>query len=283
MSIDLTWVSQQFPSLTSIHLLAAGGQKWVFTAEHKNRGICVLKLFKPDAADRVDRELEAVLRVRAPNIPAIFETATITSPIGPLVWLTEQFVDGITLSDLIIKHALNKDEILKLADELLVAAVAAERVRVVHRDIKPANIIIDTNGKAWLLDFGIARLLDMASKTRTSAPLGPHSPGYGAPEQFRNRKREIDGRADLFAIGVVLYESLTGSNPFLQGARDRFEILHRVESTELPPLQLPWDIDGGFSEFISTLTQKQLYRRPRTCLEAYNWLCALIQQKEGSK
>ena len=253
----------------------------MFTANHQTYGQSVLKLFKPGAADRVDRELEAVARVRSPNIPAVFETGTISSPTGPLVWLTEQWIEGTTLSALIGTRPFSGQEILHIADGLLTAAVAAEKAHVVHRDIKPANVLIDTAGDAWLLDFGIARLLDMDSKTRTDARYGPHSPGYGAPEQFRNRKAEIAGRTDLFAIGVLLYEVTTGQNPFLNGARDRPEILNRVETMPLPRLDLSWDPSRGFSDFVAALTQKQPYRRPRTCQDAYDWLHELMADLGG--
>jgi len=283
MSIDVAWVASQFPGLAPLSLMAAGGQKWVFRADHARYGACVLKLFKPGAADRVDRELEAVIRLQLPNVPRIYESGTIPSPIGPLAWLSEQYIEGTPLAEILAVRPLSQAETFSLAGGLLAIAVAAEDARVVHRDIKPANIVIGPEGAPWLLDFGIARLLDMESKTNTDAQYGPHSPGYGAPEQFRNRKAEVDCRSDLFAIGVVIYESVTGSNPFLDDARDRLEILKRVESMQLPALDLAWDPGHEFSDFVATLTQKRPYRRPRNCREAFDWLDALILRGRGAQ
>ena len=88
--------------------------------------------------------------------------------------------------------------------------------------------MVDRNGEYWLLDFGIARHLDKESITASGAMFGPASAGYAPPEQFRNIKTEIDIRTDLFAIGVVAYEALTGSHPFLQGAKDRVDAYRRT-------------------------------------------------------
>jgi serine/threonine-protein kinase len=82
--------------------------------------------------------------------------------------------------------------------------VAAEAVSIVHRDVKPANIIVDPQGEFWLIDFGVARHLDLDSLTATAAPGGCGTIGYAPAEQCRNDKPDIDARADLFALGVTL-------------------------------------------------------------------------------
>lgn len=270
MNINVDWLSKQFKNITDVQLLGEGGQKWVFTCYHSQYKKNVLKLIKPGGEQRLEREIEAVKRVPR-CVPTIHEIGVIATDLGRLVWILEDYVDGISLLELLRKGPLDKTVALKLTNDLLCAVADAEAKNVVHRDIKPDNIKIDKEGKAWLLDFGIARILDMESETRTDAISGPHSPGYGAPEQFRNRKKDIDGRTDLFAIGVTVYESVTGGNPFIQGARDRLEILRRVELMPLPRLNLCWDINGAFGEFISSLTQKYPYQRPRSCKEAYEW------------
>ena len=89
---------------------------------------------------------------------------------------------------------------------------------------------------------------------------------------MRNRKREIDGRADLFAMGVLLYECTTGTNPFYVGARDLLEVLRRVEQQALPRLQVPADRDGAFADLVAALVQKYPTQRPRTVAEALIWM-----------
>ncbi|MBD3256765.1 MAG: protein kinase [Candidatus Lokiarchaeota archaeon] len=285
MTTDLGWLASEFPQLLGISPLALGGQKWVFTCDCPRRGPCVLKLIRPGAGKYLDREIEAVQRIRAirsGNVPQVYEIGSLDSQMGPLVWLLEQRISGDDLSELISRGPLDKQAILSLALDLTSAARDAESVNVVHRDIKPKNTMVDESGKAWLLDFGIARILDLESKTRTGALVGPHTPGYSAPEQFRYQKRQIDGRSDLFAIGVVLYEAVEGLNPFVQGARDRMEILRRVECVPLPALDLPWDEANEFSGFVSSLTQKFPHQRPKNCAAALNWLHEIVSKLGGS-
>ena len=143
----------------------------------------------------------------------------------------EQYIPGETLRQRLIReHKLKLPIAMHLLNELLNTAVQLEQHRLVHRDIKPENIIIDHNGACWLLDFGIVRNLSMDSITATDAQFGPNTLGYAAPEQIRNRKKEIDSRADLFSIGVVTYEVLSGEHPFKSRARDALDVLHRTET-----------------------------------------------------
>jgi serine/threonine protein kinase len=275
--IDIAWLADQFDDLVGLELKGVGGQRWTFKCNHPSHGDCALKVIKPGREGRLDRELEAISRIpECPNIPVPFSVGSINSPIGPLVWILEQFIDGQPLNRIIDGGILSCSEALRLGQDLLAVVSMAEAENVVHRDIKPENIIVDAEGKTWLLDFGITRVLDLESRTRSDALMGPHSPGYGAPEQFRNRKSEIDGRSDLFGIGVVLYEAVTGRNPFREGATDRAEILNRVETNELPPLDLDWDPNKLFAAFIVALTQKYPHQRPRSCAEAKDWFDEIV-------
>ena len=163
-------------------------------------------------------------------------------------------------------------DVLRLGRQLLATLAIAETKRIVHRDVKPENVMLDRSGDFWLLDFGLARLLDMDSLTATHLPFGVGTLGYSAPEQFRNQKRLIDARADLFSLGVLLYECVVGLNPFRHGARDDLEILSRVEQMRLPRLNLPEDATGAFGDFVAALTQKHRTQRPRTVSEAAVWL-----------
>jgi len=281
MGINVDWLANNFSDLSNLKLIGEGGQKWVFICTHPKYNQIVLKLIKPGGEQRLMREIEAVRRVPS-CVPTIHDIGVFESELGQLVWILEDYIDGRTLSDLLKDGPLAKTRVLKLAHDLLCAAVEAEARNVFHRDIKPDNIKLDHTGKAWLLDFGIARILDMESRTLTDAVSGPHSPGYGAPEQFRNRKKDIDGRADLFAIGVTIYEAISGSNPFIVGARDRLEILRRVETIQLPRLTLDWDVNSAFADLISSLMQKFPYQRPTSCREAYNWFLEINELLGGN-
>jgi serine/threonine-protein kinase len=145
----------------------------------------------------------------------------------------------------------------------------------VHRDIKPENIMVCTDGTFKLIDFGIARHLIKSSLTPTEAHFGPHTAGYAAPEQFRNLKKEIDIRTDLFAIGVVVYEALAGKHPFIEGSRDQLETLRRTETMIPPPLKVAVDKEDQLSNFIAVLMAKYPSRRPPTAVQAQQWFASI--------
>jgi serine/threonine-protein kinase len=166
--------------------------------------------------------------------------------------------------------------IIQLIRTLLQFAVEAEKKKLVHRDIKPENIMIDISNNLWILDFGIARHLEKSSLTMTQDRFGPHTAGYAAPEQFRNLKRDIDIRADLFTIGIVAYEAFTGENPFRSGARDALAVLYRTETLLVSPLIIPGDSQNQLSGFIRVLIEKFPSRRPPNAETALNWFNTII-------
>jgi serine/threonine-protein kinase len=149
-----------------------------------------------------------------------------------------------------------------------------EEKNIVHRDIKPENIIVSVDGKVYFLDFGIARILGVPSLTKTEALVGPHTPGYAAPEQFNNLKSDIDSRADLFSIGVVTYECLSGKNPFSEGATSHLDILQRTETITPVSFKIPGDTQQQFMGLLSSLMGKFPSRRPKDATQALNWLSA---------
>jgi serine/threonine-protein kinase len=152
------------------------------------------------------------------------------------------------------------------------AIAAAEQVRIVHRDVKPANILCDSCGNYWLLDFGLARHLDLESLTATGAAFGCGTPGYAPSEQCRNQKGDIDARADLFGLGVTLYESLEGVNPFCHQARDFTEVLRRIETIPLAPITKQVDRQNQFRELVLAMTRTKRDQRLPTAAEALQWI-----------
>jgi len=285
MSVDLpdeATICAAIPGLSSLALIARGGQKVVYRATHEVFGDVVLKLILADNDDRLRREIEAVSENRFSNVPAIYHTGRISQAGQGSVYLIEQYIDGDTLRSMLVGcQGLPLLTALRVLRDLLRTAVELERCRLVHRDIKPENIIIDGAGKVWLLDFGIARHLDKASITATVQAFGPATLGYAAPEQLRNLKRQIDIRADLFSIGVVAYETIAGRHPFIAGARDRFEVIQRTESVEPPRLTIPGDSRGLLACFVHQLMAKQVSRRPATAQQAMEWFAAVLPTVQG--
>ena len=276
--VDPGWLALQLPGLSDLRALATGGQKQVFTAKHATDGDVVIKLMHPGAhSARAERELEAATKVQAPRMPRIFEHGQLTGNTGTIVWFREQRIPGEVLSARIRAGTLSHQELLRLALHVSETLVAAEIVSIVHRDVKPANIIVDPQGEFWLIDFGVARHLDLESLTATAAPGGCGTIGYAPAEQCRNDKPNIDARADIFALGVTLYEAATGRNPHVDGARDPFEVIRRASTQQLPRLGSP--LPGDFADLVATLAQPNLVHRCQTAREAHEWIKELCDRE----
>ncbi len=266
-------VKQILPNATDISEIKIGGQKAVFRATDKNNGIVVVKIMLPNGSgDRLIREINIVSSNNFPNVPQIYKHGTFEIDNKQCVFIIEQYIEGSDLRGLLINTGkITIEETIRLIEDLLETVTVLELRGVVHRDIKPENILYSCDRKYWLLDFGIARDLHQLSLTDTAAHFGPHTAGYAAPEQFRNMKKKIDARADLFSIGVVAYEALTGNHPFAAGARDYLDILRRTEAFHVSPLVITEDNNGELSQFIHLLMEKYPSRRPPSAKMAKSW------------
>lgn len=274
--ITTQWLEQQFNGLSGMTPLAQGGQKYVFRAVHAADGDVVLKLIKQGQdIQRIEREIEAVQKVQSARVPRVLEIGMLDTPAGPFAWLREQRVVGEPVRTILNQGPMPLDEVKKLGLHVLEALVAAEAVRIVHRDVKPENIMRGDDGSYWLLDFGIARHLDLTSMTDTTALGGLGTVGYAPPEQYRNRKQEIDGRADLFALAVTMVECLTGKHPYRDGARDAGAVLRRIEQTPLAVPPVPGEDE--FVDLISTMGQRRLDCRPPNAADALKWMREVLK------
>lgn len=271
--MDVNWLKPQFSDLQHLTPLNSGGFKHVFSAVHSTDGDVVLKIIQPNQdVDSIQREFLAVQQVRSHRVPQILDIGQISTPLGVCFWFREQRIVGPTVRQCLQNGALDKVHLLKMGLHMLEALAQAEEVSIVHRDVKPENMICDTQGDFWLIDFGIARHLKLPSLTNSAAPFGKMTWGYAPPEQCRNMKSDIDSRADLFAMGVTLYECATGINPFRHNTNDALEMLRRVENRSLPPLSLSFPSASSFRDLIAAMTQKHRNQRPRSVKEAYEWM-----------
>lgn len=257
------------------------GQKKVFLARDGDSNVRIVKVVK-HGDERILREIEIVTENRIPNVPKIYDVKEFADSSGVKYnYIIEEYIEGITLTEQLKKSSLNIVEGVKLLDTLLNIAVILENIKVVHRDIKPDNIICSSNGDYYLIDFGIARQLDRSSLTMTQAMIGPHTPGYGAPELFQYSKKDIDIKSDLFSIGVVLFEALTGQHPFLTGDEwDVNEIWYRTRTVMPKDYLIEGDKNKQLISFIQTLMQRHTTRRPATAKKALDWLHVLIPTLE---
>jgi len=259
-------------SLTDVKQLARGGQKVVYSAIHPNYGNIVIKLFF-NTNDRSKREIDISLDFKLKCVPKIYEIGNVLYEGTETLYLFEQRIDGEELRERIERKELfSLKEAVNFLEQGLAFIQELENKKIVHRDIKPENIIVDSDGEVYFLDFGIARVLELPSLTKTEALMGPHTPGYAAPEQFNNLKNDIDSRADLFSLGVVTYECLTGVNPFSGGATSHLDILQRTETITPVSVQIPGDTQKQFMGLLSSLMGKYPSRRPRNAQQALSWL-----------
>jgi eukaryotic-like serine/threonine-protein kinase len=271
--LDASWVQTNFPDLTNVVALTPGGQKSVFAATHPVDGNVVVKLINQGQANETtDREVLAVQIVQSPRVPHILEQGRIQTVSGELVWLREQRIIGQTVRQALSSGPFAVPQLLRLGLHVLEALAMAEDAQIVHRDVKPENVIIDPSGDCWLLDFGIARHLTLNSLTGTGQIWGKFTLGYSPPEQMRNLKPQIDSRADLFALGVTLYECATGQNPFRQPPASDLEVLKRVETLTLTPLRLAFPAANEFRDLVEAMTQKRRDLRPHSVREALTWM-----------
>ncbi len=254
--------------------ISRGGQKAVFSATHPHYGSVVVKLFfKNDL--RSKRELVISESTSFDCVPKVYESGKVLHESIETLYVIEQRIEGVELRKR-IEHGecFNLHEAVGFLEQGLVFIRQLEQKHIVHRDIKPENIIVSTDNKVYFLDFGIARILGVPSLTKTEAIAGPHTPGYAAPEQFNNLKKDIDSRADLFSLGVVTYECLSGKNPFSDGVRNHFEILQRVETITPVTFQIEGDSQQMFMGILSSMMGKFPSRRPKDASQALDWLNA---------
>lgn len=269
-------IEEAFKNITVEKELKPGGQKDVFVVRHEIYGICVLKLISLVKKDRVLREIDIVTKHRIERVPQIFENGYKKIKNIEYLYIFEEYIEGESLeSKLQRQNKLTLLETYNLVETLLFIEIQLEEFKIVHRDIKPGNILIDKENKYYLIDFGIARALDMKSLTFTEAIMGPHSVGYGAPELFEYKKSDIDCRADLFSIGVVAYECITGKHPFINYS-DNAEMIRYKTRTLIPEdVIIQGDSQQQFMGLLQTLMKKQITRRPPSAKKAYEWLKAL--------
>lgn len=275
--IDVQKVQSLIPKIHNLIMLGRGGQKIVFRGLHEEYGSVVIKIVSTSQPnERVRREIQVATDYHIPNTAFFYEWGAIEHDGKTHLYIIEEFVQGVTLRQrLESTRRLPTETVLNLIEALLEAAVAMEKEGIVHRDIKPENIMVCPDGTFKLLDFGIARHLTQTSITPSGAPFGPHTAGYAAPEQFRNLKREIDIRTDLFAIGIVAYECLSGMNPFTEGTRNRLDVLQKTERLVPRALTIDGDSDSSLSNYISVLMSKYPSRRPPSAAAALEWFVTI--------
>lgn len=211
-------LADRFPDLEVLELIGQGGMGAVYRARQRRLDRTVaLKILSPgrvrDAAfaERFGREARTLARLSHPNIVGIHDFGEVEG----LYYFVMEHVDGASLREVLREGRLSAEEALALVPQICEALQYAHEEGVVHRDIKPENVLLDRRGKVKIADFGLAKILEPrpaedVSLTVSGALMG--TPVYMAPEQIE-KPLEVDHRADIYAVGVVFYEMLTGELP----------------------------------------------------------------------
>src|SRR6266849_6725595 len=197
-----------------LQLLGQGGMGAVYKARDVELERTVaLKLIRPDLAShpeilrRFKQELILAREVTHPNVIRIYDLGQASG----VRYITMEYVEGRDLRALLHdKGKLTPEEAVPLFQQIAAALEAAHHAGVVHRDLKPQNILVDKGGRVYVMDFGVARSLETPGMTQTGALMG--TPEYMSPEQAKGQR--VDARSDLFSLGIIFYEMLSGVSPF---------------------------------------------------------------------
>ncbi len=224
-------------------LIGAGGMGVVYEARQDSPDRRVaLKIMRPGGTStamvkRFAQEARALAILQHSGIAQIYDAGRELTTAGPVPYLVMELVEGITLNTFINRHKLALPAKLKLILQICDAVAHAHLRGVIHRDLKPTNILVDDSGRARILDFGIARLAENDARATISTSGGQvlGTLAYMSPEQAGGDPTKIDTRADVYSLGVVLYEVLTGKLPIDVTQVSIAEAVRRIKDIDPAP------------------------------------------------
>src|SRR4051794_36537887 len=257
--------------------IARGGMATVYLSHDlKLDRTIALKVMHPGLAQDDDfvrrfiHEAKSAAGLSHPNIVAVFDQGTD----GANVFLAMEYVPGRTLRDVLTQRGrLGPREALEVMRPVLAALAAAHRAGLIHRDVKPENVLVMEDGRIKVADFGLARAESASKQTKTGVLLG--TVGYLAPEQVLSGT--ADARADVYAAGIMLFELLTGRQPYEGDTPLAVAYKHVNEVVPLPSSRLP-GLPAQLDALVATATSREPTRRPP---DAGHFLAAVSEARRA--
>ncbi len=271
---------KQFGNYKIIREIGAGGMGAVFLAERADGEFqqkVALKIVRQSVLDdeterHFRREREILASLNHPNIAQLHDGGV--SDAGE-AFLAMEYVEGETLLEFAATNNLSIEERLRLFLKICVAVSYAHRNLTIHRDLKPSNILVTKTGEPKLLDFGLAKILDenLLDQNKTATVFRAFTPAYASPEQILGKK--VTTASDVFSLGVVFYELLTGAKPFHFEGKSLEEIVQTITSSEPPPPSAnpksqtlnPKSLKGDLDNIALKALQKEPERRYKSVEE----------------
>ena len=246
--------------------LGEGGMGAVYKArDHELDRLVALKVIRPELAGHPDilrrfkQELILARQVTHKNVVRIFDLGSADGR----KFITMDYIEGRDLKSILVERGkLPPSEVVPIFQQICRGLEAAHVEGVVHRDLKPQNVMVDDAGRVWLMDFGLARSMELSGLTRTGVLMG--TPDYMSPEQARAEK--VDARSDLFSLGIIVYEMLTGRLPFLADTL-MAKLLQRVQQNATPVTEIDPSIPARLGAVVSKCLERDVSKRYQTIRE----------------
>jgi tetratricopeptide (TPR) repeat protein len=263
------WLPSDIGRYRILRVVGEGGMGVVYEAEQEQpRRTVALKVLKPGLASpellrRFELESRALARLQHPAIAHIHEAGTADAGFGPQPYFAMELIRGQSLRDYAEAHHLNTGQRLQLMVRICDGVQHAHQRGLIHRDLKPGNILVDETGQPKILDFGVARVTDSDVETTRQTDFGQlvGTLAYMSPEQALGDPLEVDTRSDVYALGVILYELLTGRLPY-DLSRQPHEAARTIQEEDPTPLgSISRVYRGDIETIVSKALEKDKARR----------------------